>query len=159
MMPPAVRYAGFWRRFTAVVLDHLLFSSLILLLLYWAHGPAYLQWAMHQTGWTYSPLDAAVNGVILPLTVILFWMRMRATPGKLLLSCVVVDATTCRPLRAHQAVLRLLGYLVSALPLCLGFLWAAWDSRKQAWHDKIAGSIVIVEDEADRFLREWNQES
>jgi uncharacterized RDD family membrane protein YckC len=31
------------------------------------------------------------------------------------------------------------------LPLCLGFLWVAFDARKQGWHDKIGGSVVIVE--------------
>lgn len=34
-------------------------------------------------------------------------------------------------------------FLVSLLPLCLGFLWVAFDSKKQGWHDKIAGTVVI----------------
>jgi len=31
------------------------------------------------------------------------------------------------------------------LPLYLGFLWAVFDRRKQGWHDKIAGTVVIQE--------------
>jgi uncharacterized RDD family membrane protein YckC len=42
-------------------------------------------------------------------------------------------------------VIRLLCYLLSAAPLYLGFLWAAFDRRKQGWHDKIAGTVVIQE--------------
>jgi uncharacterized RDD family membrane protein YckC len=155
-----VRYAGFWRRLAATALDYLLFSSLLLLLLYWVHGPQYLRWLSRaQPGWAYSSLEAVLNGLILPLVVILFWMRLRATPGKLLLSCAVVDASTYRPLRLQQALLRFLSYFISALPLFGGFLWAAWDPRKQGWHDKIARTVVIVEDEADRLLREWSDRS
>ena len=45
----------------------------------------------------------------------------------------------------HWMAFRLLCYLVSALPFYLGFLWAAFDRRKQGWHDKIAGTVVIQE--------------
>ena len=26
---------------------------------------------------------------------------------------------------------------------CLDFLWPLWDRRRQAWHDKVAGTIVV----------------
>ncbi len=35
------------------------------------------------------------------------------------------------------------GYIISAIPLLLGFIWAAFDARKQGWHDKIASTVVI----------------
>ena len=63
----------------------------------------------------------------------------------MLLRLRVVDARTGEPLPLGQCVLRYIGYFVSALPLCLGFLWVAFDARKQGWHDKIGGSVVIVE--------------
>jgi uncharacterized RDD family membrane protein YckC len=30
-------------------------------------------------------------------------------------------------------------------PFCcaIGFIWAAFDGRKQGWHDKISGTLVI----------------
>jgi uncharacterized RDD family membrane protein YckC len=31
----------------------------------------------------------------------------------------------------------------------LGFIWVAFDKRKQGWHDKIAGTVVIREDGSD----------
>jgi uncharacterized RDD family membrane protein YckC len=41
------------------------------------------------------------------------------------------------------AFLRWVGYLVSSLFLYLGFIWIAFDGKKQGWHDKIAGTIVV----------------
>ncbi|MBW2651381.1 MAG: RDD family protein [Deltaproteobacteria bacterium] len=35
------------------------------------------------------------------------------------------------------------GYIISKLPFFLGFIWVAFDGRKQGWHDKIAGTYVI----------------
>jgi hypothetical protein len=35
------------------------------------------------------------------------------------------------------------GYLISGPLFCLGFLWIAFDGRKQGWHDKIAATLVI----------------
>ena len=31
----------------------------------------------------------------------------------------------------------------SALPLLLGLIWVALDPRKQGWHDKLAGTVVV----------------
>ncbi len=39
-------------------------------------------------------------------------------------------------------VLRYIGYFLSALPLDFGFLWIAFDARKQGWHDKLASTVV-----------------
>jgi uncharacterized RDD family membrane protein YckC len=38
---------------------------------------------------------------------------------------------------------RYVGYIISTIPLCLGFLWVGFDSKKQGWHDKIAGTVVV----------------
>lgn len=44
------------------------------------------------------------------------------------------------PVDYKVATTRCLAAFLSALPLGLGFLWAAWDSRKQSWHDKLTGT-------------------
>ncbi len=38
---------------------------------------------------------------------------------------------------------RYFGYYVSILPLMLGIIWVGIDKRKQGWHDKLAGTVVI----------------
>jgi len=41
------------------------------------------------------------------------------------------------------AVVRALASLLSLAVIGLGFFWIAWDREKQAWHDKIAGTLVV----------------
>ena len=54
-----------------------------------------------------------------------------------------MDAETGEAMSLGQSVVRYLGYFVAALPLCLGLIWVAFDPRKQGWHDKIAGTVVV----------------
>ena len=86
--------------------------------------------------------------VVLPaVAVILFWRYRGATPGKMAISARIVDASTAEPPATGKLVLRYFAYLASTLPLFLGFLWIAFDDRKQAFHDKIAGTLVIYDDD------------
>lgn len=64
------------------------------------------------------------------------------TLGKRMLGMKVVRSTG-EPIRTGVAFLRWAGYIVSGLIFNLGFLWIAFDGRKQGWHDKIAGTCVI----------------
>ena len=48
-----------------------------------------------------------------------------------------------RPIGFGRATARYLGYLVDWLALGIGLLWVGVDSRKQGWHDKIAGTLVV----------------
>jgi uncharacterized RDD family membrane protein YckC len=77
------------------------------------------------------------------IVLIMFWRYRSATPGKMLLSMKIVDAKTYGKLTRKQEIIRFLGYIVAVLPLCLGFLWIAFDKKKQGFHDKLAGSVVI----------------
>ena len=75
------------------------------------------------------------------------YLVLVALPGntrKILLKLQIVDAKTMATLTLRQAVVRYLGYFLSILVILMGFFWIAFDQRKQAWHDKLAGSVVIV---------------
>ena len=104
---------------------------------------------------TVGPLVAATGRsgaafffVVAPAVVTIFcWHRYGATPGKITFSAKIVDARSGgRPSLARLA-LRCLAYIISAAPLFLGFAWIAIDRRKQAWHDKIAGTRVVYDDD------------
>jgi uncharacterized RDD family membrane protein YckC len=43
----------------------------------------------------------------------------------------------------RRGFIRTVGQALGALPLWLGFWWALWDSRRQTWHDKMAGTFVV----------------
>ena len=60
---------------------------------------------------------------------------------------VIVDAQSGRPASTGRLVARYFAYIASSLPLFLGFAWIAIDRRKQGWHDKIAGTVVVYEDD------------
>jgi uncharacterized RDD family membrane protein YckC len=72
-----------------------------------------------------------------------FWKTRGATPGQRAMQIRVVDSKSYGSLSARQSIVRFLGYVVSALVIYVGFIWAAFDSRKQGWHDKLAGTVVI----------------
>ena len=73
-----------------------------------------------------------------------FWVVLGQTPGKVLMG-VRVSRVTGKPLTIRRALLRYLGYLLSAIPLGLGFLWVLMDDRRQGWHDKLAGTYVFYD--------------
>jgi uncharacterized RDD family membrane protein YckC len=69
--------------------------------------------------------------------------RYQATLGKMLLDLKVVGSDL-GPVSYGTAALReIVGKILSALVCSLGYIWAGFDARKQAWHDKIANTYVI----------------
>lgn len=136
------QYAGFWVRFVAYIIDNILLfllGSLFFLIFYWYH----------------EPLDHLDSGapVLIPLElvwlvfssalIIALWIYKCATPGKMLFGARIVDADTGGPASAGKYIARYLSYIISFVFLGLGFLWIAFDKRKQGWHDKLAGTVVI----------------
>ncbi len=137
-------YVGFWRRFGAWIIDSILISLISLPLVVSIYG------------WDYFAPDAPIiagtadfliSFVLPPVVIILFWIWKQATPGKMIVSAKVVDAVTLQKAPTSRLVLRYFAYILSTLPLCLGFLWIAFDDRKQGWHDKLAGTVVIRDPE------------
>jgi uncharacterized RDD family membrane protein YckC len=55
----------------------------------------------------------------------------------------VADVDSGTPIGLGRGVGRYLFKFISAIVCLLGFLWVLWDPRKQAWHDKVARSVVV----------------
>ncbi len=72
------------------------------------------------------------------------WLLVGKTVGKALMGLRVLGQDG-RRLTFSQALIRALGYYVSGLALFIGFLWVLADDRRQAWHDKLARTIVVYE--------------
>ena len=138
----AVQYVGFWSRLLASIIDSVLVVMLTLPILYSIYGAEYFDTdASFQ-----SSTDFIINYILPIVVVILFWIYKSATPGKMLVSAKIVDAKTGNKPTPLQCITRYLGYYLSMFALGLGFLWIAWDDKKQGWHDKIAGTVVILND-------------
>lgn len=65
------------------------------------------------------------------------------TLGKIFMAIAVVPEEG-QPLSLAASFLRLVGYLLSTLPLGAGFFWAVLDKDRAAWHDRLAGTRVIA---------------
>lgn len=135
----AVEYVGFWSRFLASIIDSVLVVMFTLPILYLVYGDEYFE-----TNASFQNSTGFIINYLLPIVVvILFWIYKSATPGKMLISVKIVDAKTGNKPTPLQCIIRYLGYYVSMFALGLGFIWIAWDDKKQGWHDKMAGTVVI----------------
>jgi uncharacterized RDD family membrane protein YckC len=132
-------YVGFWARVGAALIDSVLLLLIIVPLLYWIYGPGYFVDPDMMGG----AVDLLLNWVLPAVAVIVFWIYRQATPGKIAIGARIVDARSGGRPSTGQLVGRYLGYYVSMIPLCLGLIWVAFDARKQGWHDKLAGTVVI----------------
>jgi uncharacterized RDD family membrane protein YckC len=151
-----VEYVGFWSRVVASVIDTVLSAVILQPIL----STIYHRERAVDTGLSGSslealassllstlrpdgPLDVLVNWVLPAAAVIAFWVARQATPGKMVVRARIVDAATLGKPTTGQMIGRYLGYYVSLFTLGLGFFWVGWDPRKQGFHDKLAGTVVI----------------
>ncbi len=116
----ALPRAGLLVRLAALAIDALVVGLVVALA--HAFAPAFL---LVLAG--YGAVLWRLRGTTIGGTV--FGLRVVRSDGR------AVDWTT--------AVLRALGCFLSLLPLGLGFLWIAFDRDRQAWHDKVAGTVVL----------------
>lgn len=122
-------YASFWQRFAASFLD-----GIILIVVNWLLA-AVLKSITDQASWLGTIIGWAYS--------VYFIGSQGATPGKKVLNIKVVKADDSA-LTYGDAVLReVIGKLVSAITLGIGFLWMLWDPNKQTLHDKIAKTYVV----------------
>jgi uncharacterized RDD family membrane protein YckC len=139
-------YAGFWIRLVARLIDCLILGfpiGIILGIQIWLLAGAA---SMNDDVVTALIVLADLPIIVGPaFYVTLLWSKRGATVGQGLLGLRVVDATTGGPITLYQAWIRLVGQIVDImfLGLPIGYVLAAFDTHKQAWHDKIAGTVVL----------------
>jgi len=92
---------------------------------------------------TNQSAGALLGFVIGVAYLVFFWTGTGQTPGKMAMGIRVVNAQTGDVIGVGAALLRYVGYIVSAIPLFLGFLWIIWDPKHEGWHDKIASTRVV----------------
>ena len=88
-------------------------------------------------------LNTTIKMMLAVLYLTVFWTLWGATPGKLALGLRVVRRSDLERPEMPRALLRAVFWILSALPLGLGFLWAAWDKDKRAWHDRASDTRVV----------------
>jgi uncharacterized RDD family membrane protein YckC len=146
------RYGGFWRRTMAFLTDTVIIMFILLIILFvgmlalWSGSSSpYGELVSEELldtliGFMISYSFVAVLIHMLYFTY--FHGTCGQTPGKMIFGLQVVQ-TTGEEMTLGLAFLRWIGYIISKIFLYLGFIWVAFDLRKQGWHDKIAGTVVI----------------
>ena len=139
--PTDYEYAGFWIRVWAALIDTLLFIAVTTPILGMLYGWNHDFDSRFDGG--FRPTEFIVSWALPAVAVMLFWRYRSATPGKMAIGARILDARTGETPVLWRLVVRYLGYFVSAIPFCLGLIWVAFDRRKQGWHDKLAGTVVV----------------
>jgi len=148
-------FAGFWIRVLARLIDGLIigipFSILFGLLA--AFGGLFASNSSSSNQSAQTAAFTLFGGAFLLLYLfaivvsigywIYFWGTTGETLGMRLLRLRIVDANTGGPIGYGRAAIRLLMTFVNTWACYIGWIWVAFDPRKQGWHDKVANSVVI----------------
>jgi uncharacterized RDD family membrane protein YckC len=135
-----MKFAGFWIRSGAFLLDLIILVIIDVLVEFFLLGIGTMY--VRAFYWMYVLtviLEIGIN--VLYLTW--FHVTYGQTPGKMMFRIRVIQMDGY-PNGWKTVILReIFGRIVSMIVFCLGYIWVAFDFRKQGWHDKIAGTYVI----------------
>ena len=153
--------AGFWIRFAAFIIDSFILS-IVILPIYYAYMPilrpfmeAYsaavsasdITAAKNATMALYGQLFKGPVPIAMTLHVVYFSVleasRFQATLGKRMVDIKVTDKNGNR-ISLLQSFARNLAKLLSSLPLYIGYLIAGVSRHKQALHDLMTGSFIVI---------------
>jgi len=146
------KFAGFWIRFFAFILDSFIFSAIIYFLAYLLVDAStiIIQQSNEFLIINYDSPNFALFLVLnygLPILLFIsFWSIWGATPGKMLLGLKIVNQKSGNKPSVFQSIIRYIGYIVSSFFFLLGFIWIGLDDKKRGWHDMMAKTYVVYKD-------------
>jgi uncharacterized RDD family membrane protein YckC len=153
-----VKYQGFWIRFAAKLLDGLLLSVVTTPLALVFLAPVFRRQAaaVAAAGGAPNPDPAAAfallgamgvfwSGYFLIVLAYNVWMNGRwgATVGKMAIGARIVN-TDGSAIGYGKALGRFFAELLSMMTIYIGYIIAAFDSKKRALHDHICGTVVVA---------------
>ncbi|NOY36263.1 MAG: RDD family protein [Chlorobi bacterium] len=155
--PQPVKYAGFWLRFVAYLIDYFILQFAGFLLALPFIGAIVFSAISIATAGNFNEqtllgiggiIGAAVTlGLLTLATGWLYYALMessknQATLGKMALGLRVTDLEG-NPVGFGRATGRYFGKIISRMILYIGFIMAGITEKKQALHDIMAGCLVI----------------
>ena len=157
-----VKYAGFWIRFFASLMDTLFLALPVGIVIYLLSGGDWFDLSQFQQNMAYAMSGNAEKALLnqppkslrwellfefsVLIVTLIFWRRWQgATPGKKFFRVKIVDAKSFEEIDNKQAITRSLGYIASTLVLLIGFFMVAFRDDKRGLHDLLAGTAVIYD--------------
>jgi uncharacterized RDD family membrane protein YckC len=140
MRGPAGPYAGFGIRFIGALIDSFLLGLVNQVIVGITDGFGEVEGDFLGMRWTGFLISLAVG---IAYTAFFLGSPSGQTVGMRVMSIRAIDAETGGRVDYGRCVTRYVIGIVSGLAFALGFLWALWDPRRQTWHDKAAGTIVV----------------
>ncbi|MDP8267830.1 MAG: RDD family protein [Candidatus Tenebribacter davisii] len=133
------KYVGFWQRVLSYLID-----DVILYVITYSIVSIFYDNLIVKIYQVVHPIYLLVFGYLMvAFCTILFWKFAGATPGKLIIRAKIVDAQSGSIPNFGKLIIRYFFYPISLIIPSLGCIWVGIDSRKQSWHDKMAGTVVV----------------
>jgi uncharacterized RDD family membrane protein YckC len=130
-------YAGFWQRFGAFLIDGMAIQVVFFILSF-----AVLFIAPENSVSAIKALNILIFIVVVAYEPLMESMRYQATIGKIAAG-VKVTSLNGEKISIARAFGRRFAMILSMLPLCLGFVVAAFSQKKQGLHDLLAKTVVV----------------
>lgn len=142
---PGVRFGGFGARLVGYIVDGMI-QFVVIILLSIILGAIGIGAASADATALAGATLAVWFGLLILIPLLYFpyfWANGGQTPGMRLVRIRVVRDADGGPVGWGPALLRLVGYWISAMVVYIGFLWVFVDRRRRGWFDLIAGTVVI----------------
>lgn len=123
-------YANWGQRFLGTLVDGLVFLVPYLLIIFGKNTPVLV-------------IVGAVALLGLAIWQLIMEGRTGQTVGKKALGIRLLKEETGQPLGVGMAFVRRIAHILDSIACYLGWLWPAWDAKRQTFADKVCGSIVI----------------
>lgn len=124
--------AGFWRRLGGLVIDALIIGVV----------GGVLALIASAIGMSATSAESSLNFLI-GIAYYTWGYGTGQTLGCRVLGLRIIDKNSGGAPGYGRGLGRYFAQILSAIPLGLGYFWMLWDSKKQTWHDKLAGTLVV----------------
>jgi uncharacterized RDD family membrane protein YckC len=145
---PTVRVIGFGRRLVAIAIDALIvtFFSAILIGIFSILSVIVVSYSPHDDPIIFTTIFSICGVLVSIIYFVRFWVKSEGqTMGKGMMGIQIIS-TDGSSISWGKGLIRYIGYIISGLVFSLGFIWVAFDGKRQGWHDKMAGTYVIDAD-------------
>ena len=130
--------AGAGTRFVSYIIDSMIVGAICLL-------PRILNFNSYAITDELEPILHLVLVALIDVGYFTYFFGKGQTPGMKAMAIQLCGTDGTYPIGYEKGSLRWIGMVISEFVMGLGFLWILIDKNNQGWHDKIAGTYVVLE--------------